>query len=206
MRAQRSPGSGSMKNESRSLKGPRTLTRDEWRSWLEKNHSKANEAWLIFYKKHAGEGKMSYLEALDDALCYGWIDGRLKRIDDDKHMIRFSPRGKASVWSDPNILRVRKLIAERKMTAAGLTKMDSKTLSRATLRNFKRTPRFRISSEMKRQLMIDEKAWRNYCNLASSAKEQYAYWLSSAKKTETKEKRLKKAIALLKKCKKLGMP
>ena len=116
--APRDAGSDSMTNESRSLKTPRSLTRDKWRSWLERNHSKEKEAWLIFYKKHASQGKMSYLEALDDALCYGWIDGRLKRIDDDKHMIRFSPRREASVWSDHNVARVRKLVAEGKMTPA----------------------------------------------------------------------------------------
>ena len=195
-----------MTNEIRSLKSPRSLTRDRWRSWLEKNHSKEKEAWLIFYKKHASEGKMSYREALDDALCYGWIDGRLKRIDDDKHMIRFSPRREASVWSDHNVRRVRKLIAEGKMTPAGLAKIDSKTLNRTTSDDGKRRRRFRISTEMKKRLMIDGKAWKNYCNLAPSVREQYAYWLSSAKKAETKEKRLKKAVALLKRNKKLGMP
>ena len=195
-----------MRNESGSLKRPRTLTRDKWRSWLEKNHSKEKEAWLIFYKKHASEGKMTYLEALDDALCYGWIDGRLKRIDGEKHMIRFSPRRKASVWSDHNIRRVRRLIAEGKMTQAGLAKIDNKTLNRTTSHNDKRRSRFRISPDMNKRLMIDEKAWKNYFNLAPSAKEQYAYWLSSAKKVETKEKRLKMAIALLKRNKKLGMP
>jgi uncharacterized protein YdeI (YjbR/CyaY-like superfamily) len=199
-------GTDSMKNESGSLKGPRTLTRDKWRSWLEKNHSKEKEAWLIFYKKHVSEGKMSYLEALEDALCYGWIDGRLKRIDDEKHMIRFSPRRKASGWSNHNIRRVRNLIAEGKMTPAGLTKIDNNTLNRTSFHNDKRRPRFRITPEMKNRLMIDENAWKNYCNLAPSAKEQYAYWLSSAKKAETKEKRLKKALALLKRNKKLGMP
>ena len=195
-----------MTNENRSLKTPRSLTRDKWRSWLKRNHSKEKEAWLIFYKKHASQGKMSYLEALDDALCYGWIDGRLKRIDDDKHMIRFSPRREASVWSDHNVTRVRKLVAEGKMTPAGLVKIDNKTLNRTTFDNDRTRPRFRISPEMKKRLMIDEKAWKNYCNLAPSAKEQYAYWLSSAKKVETKQKRLKKAVALLKRNKKLGMP
>jgi len=195
-----------MTNESRSSKNARSLTRHKWRTWLKRNHSKEKEAWLIFYKKHASRGKMSYLEALDDALCYGWIDGRLKRIDDDKHMIRFSPRREASVWSDHNVTRLRKLLAEGKMTPAGLVKIDNKTLNRTTFDKDRTRPRFRISPEMKKRLMVDEKAWRNYCSLAPSAKEQYAYWLSSAKKVETKDKRLKKAVALLNRNKKLGMP
>jgi uncharacterized protein YdeI (YjbR/CyaY-like superfamily) len=194
-----------MVNDAESLKTPQTLARDEWRSWLKRNHSREKEAWLIFYKKQACKGKMSYLEALDEALCFGWIDGRLKRIDDERHMIRFSPRRERSIWSDRNVTRVRELIVEGKMTPAGLAKIDKKTLNRPTFDNGKKRPRFRISSEMKRRLMINAKAWKNYCNLAPSAKEQYAYWLTSAKKPETREKRLKKAIALLMRNKKLGI-
>jgi len=93
---------------------------------------KEKEAWLIFYKKHTGKGKMTHSEALDEALCFGWIDGRLKRIDDEKHMIRFSPRRKESIWSDWNVRRVRKLMREGRMMPAGLAKIDSKTLHRVT--------------------------------------------------------------------------
>jgi len=191
--------------DAESLRTLRDLARNKWRSWLERNHSREKAAWLIFYKKHTGKGKMAYLEALDEALCFGWIDGKLRRIDDERHMIRFSPRRKGSVWSDWNVRRVRKLIREGRMTRAGLAKIDGKTLKRRTSRNGRPSPRFRISPEMKRQLMSNEKAWSNYCNLALSSKEMYAYWLSSAKRPETKERRLKEAIALLRKNKKLGM-
>jgi uncharacterized protein YdeI (YjbR/CyaY-like superfamily) len=187
-----------------SLKMPQTYARDEWRSWLKRNHSKEKEAWLIFYKKQVSEGKMSYLEALDEALCFGWIDGRLKRIDDERHMIRFSPRRERSIWSDRNVRRVRELMEEGRMTLAGLAKIDNKTLNRPTPENGQPRPRFRISPEMRKRLMTNEKAWKNYCNLAPSSKEQYAYWLTSAKRPETKEKRLKKAIGLLRRNKKLA--
>ena len=193
-----------MANDVESLKTPQTLARDEWRSWLKMNHSREKEAWLIFYKKHVSAGRMSYLEALDEALCFGWIDGRLKRIDDERHMIRFSPRRERSIWSDRNVRRVRELIEEDRMTPAGLAKIDDKTLKRPTLDDGRPRPRFRISPEMRKRLMINENAWKNYCNLAPSLKEQYAYWLTSAKRLKTKEKRLKKAIALLKRNKKLG--
>jgi uncharacterized protein YdeI (YjbR/CyaY-like superfamily) len=194
-----------MKNSGESLKTPQDLARGKWRSWLKRNHSREKEAWLIFYKKGACEGKMSYLEALDEALCFGWIDGRLKRIDDERHMIRFSPRRERSIWSDRNVRRVRELIVEGKMTMAGLAKIDKKTLSRPPFDNGKKRSRFRISPEMKRRLVINEKAWKNYCNLAPSAREQYAYWLTSAKKPETREKRLRKSIALLRRNRKLGI-
>ena len=192
-----------MANDAESLKTPQTLARNEWRSWLKMNHSREKEAWLIFYKKQVSAGKMSYLEALDEALCFGWIDGRLKRIDDERHMIRFSPRRERSIWSDRNVRRVWRLIEEGRMTPAGLAKIDNKTLNRPTPSNGRPRPRFRISPEMRKRLMINENAWKNYCNLAPSSKEQYAYWLTSAKRRETKEKRLKRAIALLKSNKKL---
>lgn len=188
-----------------SSKMLRNFARVKWRSWLRRNHAREKEAWLVFYKKYASKGKMSYLEALDEALCFGWIDGRLKRIDDEKHMIRFSPRRKKSIWSDSNVTRVRRLIMEGKMTPAGLAKIDSKRLNRPTPKNGRPRARFRISHEMRKRLMTNEKAWNNYRNLAPSAREMYAYWLTSAKKPETKEKRLKEAIALLEKNKKLGI-
>jgi uncharacterized protein YdeI (YjbR/CyaY-like superfamily) len=194
-----------MENDVTSLRLLRNLARHEWRSWLRMNHSREKEAWLVFYKKHTGKGKMSYSDALDEALCFGWIDGRLKRIDDEKHLMRFSPRRRESIWSDWNVKRVRKLMKEGKMTRAGLAKIDSKTLNRPTPKNDRPRPRFRISPEMRKRLLTNEEAWKNYCNLAPSSKEMYAYWLTSAKRPETKEKRLKEAIALLEKNKKLGM-
>lgn len=186
-----------------SSKTFRNPTRTEWRSWLRRNHSRAKEAWLIFYKMHTGKGKMSYPEALDEALCFGWIDGRLQRIDDEKHRIRFSPRRRGSVWSDGNIRRVRRLVRDGRMTPAGLAKIESRTLSRPIPK--KGRPRYRLSSEMKKRLMKHEKAWRNYRDLAPSSREMYAYWLSSARRPETKERRLKVAVALLAKNRKLGM-
>ncbi len=192
-----------MRDYGESSKTLRNPTRTVWRSWLRRNHSRAEEAWPIFYKMHTGKGKMSYLEALDEALCFGWIDGRLQRIDDEKHRIRFSPRRKGSVWSEGNIRRVRRLVGDGRMTPAGLAKIDRKTLNRPISK--KGRPRYRLSSEMKKRLMIHEKAWRNYRDLAPSSREMYAYWLSSARKPETKERRLKVAVALLTKNKKLGM-
>src|SRR5512134_5387 len=86
--------------------------RDDWRAWLAENHATAPEMWLVFYKKHVGKPGLTYLEALEEALCFGWIDGILKRIDDEKHLIRFSPRRRNSIWSELNKRRVRTLIRE----------------------------------------------------------------------------------------------
>jgi uncharacterized protein YdeI (YjbR/CyaY-like superfamily) len=94
--------------------------RSKWRAWLAANGSAERELWLIFCKKHAGTPCVSYDEAVEEALCFGWIDGLIKRLDDDRYTRRFTPRKSCSNWSESNKVRVRKLIAEGRMTPAGL--------------------------------------------------------------------------------------
>jgi len=95
-------------------------TRAAWRKWLEKNHASKREIWLRLYKKHVKKPCVAYDHAVEEALCFGWIDGILKRIDDEQHVIRFSPRRKNSVWSDSNRKRVNRMTRQGKMTEAGL--------------------------------------------------------------------------------------
>ncbi len=90
-----------------------------FRKWLAKNHSQQDSAWLLFYKKHANKPTMTYQEALDEALCYGWVDGILKSLGDTKHIIRFSPRRQNSLWSKHNLGHIKRLIWQKKMCAAG---------------------------------------------------------------------------------------
>jgi len=94
--------------------------RGEWRAWLRRNSGKAKEVWLLFYKKKAGKPCIGYDDAVEEALCFGWVDSMVKRIDETRYAQRFTPRKPESMWSASNIHRVRKLIAKRKMTAAGL--------------------------------------------------------------------------------------
>ena len=96
-------------------------SRNEWRAWLRKHHKSKKEIWLIFYKKHLNKKSLAYTDAVEEALCFGWIDGQLRRIDSARHMIRFSPRRPGSIWAPSNIKRVRKMIREKKMTKNGLT-------------------------------------------------------------------------------------
>lgn len=97
--------------------------RNEWRAWLEENHATAQELWLVIYKKHTGKVGVTYEEAVEEALCFGWIDGVMKRLDAEKYALRFSPRKKGSVWSESNKRRVTKLIKQGRMTEAGLVKV-----------------------------------------------------------------------------------
>lgn len=104
-------------------------TRNDFRKWLQKNYKQKDYLWLGFYKRHTKKPGIAYEEAVEEALCYGWIDGILKRIDDQKHVIRFSPRRPGSVWSPYNIARVNKLIKQKKMRKAGKNKIP-KTLEK----------------------------------------------------------------------------
>src|SRR3989337_1232966 len=98
--------------------------RREWRKWLERHHAKETEAWVLRYKKDSGKPSVTYEEALDEALCYGWIDGRMKGVDAEKSAVRFSPRKVRSRWSKVNKDKAERLISEGKMTAAGLAKIE----------------------------------------------------------------------------------
>ena len=97
--------------------------RQDWRKWLEKNYEDKKEIWLIYYKKHTKKPTIHYEDAVEEALCFGWIDSTVKRIDEEKHAQRYTPRNLKSVWSKQNINRVKKMIKEGKMTNLGLFKI-----------------------------------------------------------------------------------
>ena len=95
-------------------------TRDEWRAWLAEHHDTEREVWLVSYKKHTGRPQIPYDDAVEEALCFGWIDSLVKTIDDERFAQKFSPRKGKSNWSESNKRRVRKLVREGRMTEAGL--------------------------------------------------------------------------------------
>ena len=99
--------------------------RETWRAWLEKHHATAREIWLVMLKKHVPRPSVTLAEAVEEALCFGWIDGHLRRIDDESHVLRFTPRGRRSVWAQSNKDRVERLIREGKMTPAGLAAVEA---------------------------------------------------------------------------------
>src|SRR5918992_6386370 len=97
--------------------------RDEWRAWLEKNHATEREVWLIYYKKHTGKPRIPYDDAVEEALCFGWIDSIVKTLDGDRYMQKFTPRTNVGKWSRLNLERVKKLLHEGRMTEAGRAKL-----------------------------------------------------------------------------------
>jgi uncharacterized protein YdeI (YjbR/CyaY-like superfamily) len=99
-------------------------TADEWRAWLQANHATEKDVWLTFYKKHSATSSITFEEATDEALSFGWIDSSMKRIDDEKYVLRYTPRRKGSNWSERNKKRVAELIEQGRMTEAGLAKIE----------------------------------------------------------------------------------
>jgi uncharacterized protein YdeI (YjbR/CyaY-like superfamily) len=179
--------------------------REDWRAWLAANHATAQEIWLVIHKKHAGKAGLTYVEALEEALCFGWIDGILKRIDDEKHTIRFSPRRKNSIWSEQNKKRIRKLIQEGRMTEAGLAKIKEAKANGQWERAAVREDVTLVPPELTAALAGSAQARENFEKLAPSYRKQFIYWIGSAKREETREKRIKTTIKLLVANRRLGI-
>jgi len=165
--------------------------REKWRAWLQRNHASVDELWLVILKKHVKKPSIRLDEAVEEALCFGWIDGKLRRIDDEKHEIRFTPRKKGSTWSETNINRVKRLIKEGRMTSVGLKKY----------RDGMRDPRmkllrkdFEIPEFIVAGLKRNKRAWDAFDKLAPSRKQQIVWWIATAKREETREKRIKETI------------
>jgi uncharacterized protein YdeI (YjbR/CyaY-like superfamily) len=145
------------------------------------------------------------VEALEEALCFGWIDGILKRIDDEKHTVRFSPRRKNSIWSEHNKKRVRKLIKEGRMTDAGLAKIREAKANGQWGKAARREDTTLVPAELTEALAGNEKARLNFEGLAPSYRRQFIYWVAVAKRDENRRKRIEETIDLLSNNKKLGM-
>src|SRR5262249_52200880 len=171
-------------------------SREEWRAWLTKHHQSETEVWLIYYKKHTGQPRISYDHAVEEALCFGWIDSIGKRIDDDKFAQKFTPRRDWTRWSAENKRRLRKLIREGRMTEAGLTKIDRAMLGgEAPAKQGKGD--LDIPRSVKQALLANEKAWENYRNLAPSHRRAYIRWITEPKKDQTRKRRLQHAVSRL---------
>ncbi len=176
--------------------------RKEWRSWLRRNHKSGESVWLIYYKKHSGKESIPYADAVEEAICFGWIDGQVKKIDEDRYMQRYSPRTSKSRWSEINVKRANKMIRNGEMTELGLK------VFREGIKNNRRVPsskNFSVPTFFREALSKNKIAWGNFRNLPPSAKLAYVYWVSTAKKEETRQRRIKRSIQLLVKNKKLGL-
>ena len=171
--------------------------RRQWREWLEKNHLAKKEVFLVYFKKHTGKPRIPYDDAVEEALCFGWIDSIVKRIDDEKYMQKFTPRNHKSLWSETNKKRVEKIIAEGKMTEAGLEKVNVAKANGKWDEVTDAEKHFILSASLTNILKENEKASKEFNKLPPSHKKNYTSWIMSAKKEETRLRRLRKMIEIV---------
>ena len=152
-----------MKTPKQDYKTTHPKTRSQWRKWLEKNHSTSPGIWLIYYKKDTGKRKFDYADAVEEALCFGWIDSQPRKIDDERSALKFTPRKPKSVWSKLNKQRIEKLIKQELMTAAGINKIKEakKNGSWNTLNSSDfHADNNSMPDELKKALSKNKKAWQ----------------------------------------------
>jgi len=171
--------------------------RNEWRTWLPLTLYSEKEIWLIYYKKHTGKPRVPYNDAVEEALCFGWIDSTVRRIDEARYMQKFIPRNKESNWSEWNVKRMNILITESKVLPAGLALYDHwRKSGKSTISPPKVDPG-NIPVEFKDALEKNPKALDFFENMAPGYRRNYLAWINDAKKTETKIRRIEKAIEML---------
>jgi len=164
-----------------------------WRKWLEEYHATEQEAWLLISRKKASAQYLGLKEAVEEALCYGWIHGALQPIDKKTYALRFSPRKPDSIWSVNNQRRVEKLILEGRMTSAGLVKIMEAKASGEWEAAVLREDVSSVPDDLV-QALEENDAWMAFDIWPASQKKQYLYWLESAKRSETREKRIKAIV------------
>lgn len=164
--------------------------RSEWRKWLTKNHLKEKEVWLRYYKKNSGKPRIPYDHAVEEALCFGWIDGKIKSISEEYYIQRFTPRRKGSRWSKYNIERVGRMINEGKMKKEGLDAYQDLLDNPSLAYEDRSDGPPAIPDNLLMELGKDPKALANFNSLPESARRIYIEWLKSAKQEATQNKRI----------------
>jgi uncharacterized protein YdeI (YjbR/CyaY-like superfamily) len=164
-----------------------------FRKWLAANHARSKELWVGFYKKNSGKPSITWPESVDEALCFGWIDGIRKRIDEDSYVIRFTPRKTSSVWSTVNIRNAEKLIKEKRMQPAGLKAFAARKEYRSGIYSYEqRSPE--LEEKYARRLKRNKAAWKFFQAQPPSYRKMMNWFIVSAKQEETRLKRLDKLI------------
>jgi uncharacterized protein YdeI (YjbR/CyaY-like superfamily) len=167
----------------------------KFRKWLEKNHDKVKELFVGMYNKQSGRGGLTYRQALDEALCFGWIDGVRKRIDENSFSQRFTPRTKKSYWSAVNTKRFEELQQLGVVAEPGLRAFEARDASKTQKYSFEREQAEVFSPEVEKKFRAKKKAWAFFEAQPPSYRRLATFWVMTAKKDETRERRLEKLIA-----------
>jgi uncharacterized protein YdeI (YjbR/CyaY-like superfamily) len=174
-------------------------TREQWRRWLAKNHASSAGIWLVRHKRHAGVESMSYEDLVREALCFGWIDSLIKRLDANRYAIKVTPRKPTSKWSDLNRRRWRELGAAGLLASPGLA-------AAPTDKRYAPKPSIpELPAYIARAFKADERAWQHFRARAPRQRRDFVVWIHTAKRPETRERRIRESVKLLAAGKKLGL-
>lgn len=170
-------------------------TAADFRRWLEKNHATATELLLGFYKKDSGKGGLTYPEAVDELLCFGWIDGVRRGVDDESYVQRVTPRKPGSNWSNLNVAHVARLTAAGRMHPAGLAAFNARTADKTGIYSFEKRPQ-KFPAAGEKIFRANKKAWTHWQSQPPGYQRLCIHWVTSAKQEETRQRRLAELITL----------
>jgi len=168
--------------------------RTTWRAWLRRHHRVLPGIWLVYHKKASGTPSVRYEEAVQEALCYGWIDSLVRSLDARRYRQLFTPRNPGSIWSPTNKRRVATLVAQGRMTKAGLAKVEAAKAD-GSWRSLDAAESLRIPADLGRALAAEGDALRHFRGFAPALRKSMLYWVTSAKRPETRARRLAKLVA-----------
>jgi uncharacterized protein YdeI (YjbR/CyaY-like superfamily) len=166
-----------------------------WRRWLTEHHADSDELWVGFHKRATGKPSLTWPESVDEALCFGWIDGLRKRVDADRYKIRFTPRRPGSIWSTVNVRRVAELTKLKRMRGAGIRAFKARTEAKTAVYSFEQRDNPKLKPAQARQFKASADAWRFFTTQAPSYQRITTWWVISAKQEATQLRRLDILIA-----------
>ncbi len=166
----------------------------QFRAWLVEHHADATELWVGFYRKDSGQPSITWPESVDEALCFGWIDGLRKRVDARSYMIRFTPRRSSSIWSAINMARVRDLTRQKRMRPAGLAAFRRRVEAKSGIYAYEQRKAVSLDAGSIRRFRARPEAWDFFHAQSPSYRQVVVWWIVSAKREETRKKRMEKLI------------
>lgn len=168
--------------------------REGWRNWLTQNHDKKNAVWLTFQRKHSSKKGIGLDEAVEEAISFGWIDGKLRKLDETRYILRFSPRKPKSVWSKINRERAEMLIKAGRMTPSGLTTIEQAKSSGSWHNAYTNKVKGDVPADLKEALRENGTAWANFRKFANSYRNMYIGWVDASRTSETRIRRIQKVV------------
>jgi uncharacterized protein YdeI (YjbR/CyaY-like superfamily) len=168
--------------------------REDWHKWLEEYHASVDGIWLIYYKKSSGKPRIPYNDAVEEALCFGWIDSKIKSVNDDYYIQWFTPRRPGSRWSELNLKRVERLIKEGRMRPEGLKVYSTAAKKPDINYNVRSEANLKIPDDLMLALKSNPAALNNFLNFPPGSRKIYVFWLNDAKRPKTRQSRLLKIV------------